>query len=684
MIKKKYLFIIPFAFFISISPARIRMDSDKGWTHILSTTTNQLRGATDTPSEKPFPFPYQDDVETADHQNSTKYFVDANGIFEPIPDTSASSLKTLKNEFMTPPDAARPWVYWFWVNGNLTRQGITADLEAMKRVGIGGVTIMEVDKGEPKGAYAFGSPEWRDMFAFMLDEANRLGLKVNMNNDGGWTGSGGPWIPVDKSMQKLVWSETIVQGSKRIEEILPQPNAVENYYRDIVTLAFPTPEADDRNISDYHPEVKSSTKPGSFDGKMLMDQNNRSQVLLPRPVPGVPQYLDFTFEKPFVANAITIRLRGKNWELAGVLQVSDNGIDFKDVKSFKGFAPNISFDFTEQKATRYRLRFNHATQPGTPMQNIGVSEIEMWQHKINNLGQKAMFYPPINTVSMLAEYPAINATFTVQVDQVLNITDKMKSDGTIVWDVPEGKWTIFRIGHTTTGKTNHTSPQAGVGFESDRLSKDASTLHFNNLIGKLANESKNHVGKTFVSMHIDSWESGSQNWTPDFIAEFKKRRGYDPIQYLPVMTGQILGDLEISQRFLWDVRATISDLMLENYADNMLDLAHQKGLKLSIEGYRRCLTDEIAYGGRADEPMAEFWASPKYNFDYSCTQMASSAHVYEKKIVGGEAFTAARGEKWLSHPGNMKELGDWAFSEGINRFTVTPCSLMRISNRVWG
>lgn len=620
---KNYLFLLPFAVFISISPARMRMDSDK--------------------------------------------VVNANGVFEPIP---VSNLSSLKKEFMTPPDSARPWVYWFWVNGNLTRQGITADLEAMKRVGIGGVIIMEVDKGEPKGAYAFGSPEWRELFAFMLDESSRLGLKVKMNNDGGWCGSGGPWVPVDKSMQKLVWSETMVHGSKRIEEKLPQPQAVENYYRDIVALAFPTPEADERNISDYHPEMISSTKPVPFNGKKLMDQDIRSQVLFPRPVPAAPQYLDLIFEKPFGANGVTIHLAGKNWVLAGVLQVSDNGIDFKDVKSFKGDAPTIAFEFTEQKAARYRFRFNHATKPGTPMENIGVCEIEMWRHKINNLDQKAMFAPPINTVFMSAEYPAINPGFTVKTNQVLNVTDKMKSDGTIVWDVPEGKWTILRIGHTTTGKTNHTSPQAGVGFECDRLSKDASTLHFNNLIGKLADESKNKVGKSFVSMHIDSWESGSQNWTPDFIAEFTKRRGYDPTQYLPVMTGQIIGDLEISQRFLWDVRATISGLMLENYTENMRDLAHQKGLKLSVEGYRRCLTDEITYGGRADEPMAEFWAWPRYNFDYSCTQMASSAHVYGKKIIGAEAFTSGGGEAWLSHPANIKELGDWAFCEGINQFVI--------------
>ncbi len=148
--------------------------------------------------------------------------------------------------FTHPPGSARPWVYWFWLNGNITSNGITADLEAMKRVGIGGVLIMEVDQGAPKGDAAFGGPRWRGLFQHVCGEAHRLGLEVNMNNDAGWCGSGGPWITPDLAMQKIVWAETNVEGPLRFEGTLPQPQAVANYYRDITVLAFPKPAGDAR------------------------------------------------------------------------------------------------------------------------------------------------------------------------------------------------------------------------------------------------------------------------------------------------------------------------------------------------------------------------------------------------------------------------------------------------------
>src|SRR5512136_1364091 len=148
--------------------------------------------------------------------------------------------------FTKPPDSARPWVYWFWLDGNISREGITADLEAMKRVRIGGVLIMEVDQGAPKGPARFAGPEWRSLFKFVLSEAHRLGLKVNMNNDAGWCGSGGPWITPEVAQKKLVWTETSVEGPRRFNESLSLPKKIADYYRDVAVLAMPTPAKDIR------------------------------------------------------------------------------------------------------------------------------------------------------------------------------------------------------------------------------------------------------------------------------------------------------------------------------------------------------------------------------------------------------------------------------------------------------
>lgn len=576
--------------------------------------------------------------------------------------------QSLDKGFINPPDSARPWVYWFWLNGNLSKEGVTADLEAMKRAGVGGVLIMEVDQGTPKGAYVFGSTEWRNLFKFVLQEASRLGLKVNMNNDAGWCGSGGPWMTAEKSMQKIVWTETIVQGGKKYDGNLPKPTAVNDYYGDIMVLAFPTPEGDNKKVSDYNPEVKSSSGDAAFDGKKLIDNDLNSQIELSKPTSDKPQYFELIFPAPFTSHLMTIRLGKQRCSVKGTLQSSDDGEHFKTIKEFSGYAPSVTFEYNEITARWYRLNFTEVIRENIPLEKIEVAEVEISNTRINNIEQKAMFQTQSKTIIVPADFLPITSKYTVQSSQVLNITDKMKSDGAISWNIPQGKWTILRIGHTTTGKFNHPAPEGGLGYECDKLSKDASTMFFNGLIGKLVLDSKPLVGKSFVSTHIDSWEVGSQNWTPGFYDEFKKRRGYDPVPYLPVMMGMIIDNSEVSERFLWDLRTTVSEMMLENYVENIANLSHQNGLKLSIEAYDKCMTDEMTYAGRADEPMGEFWSWTKYGYDFSCTEMASAAHVYGKKILGAEAFTARNTEMWLSHPGNIKDLGDWAFCEGINRF----------------
>jgi alpha-L-rhamnosidase len=441
----------------------------------------------------------------------------------------AAGSDDLAKGFAAPPASARPWVYWFWLNGNITREGITADLEAMRRVGVGGVLIMEVDQGAPKGPADFGKAQWRELFKFMLSEAKRLGLEVNMNNDAGWCGSGGPWITPPLAMQKVVWSTTNLEGPQHFEGVLAEPGKVANFYEDITVLAFPTP-------ADYH---------------------------------------------------------------------------IGDIQAKAAFV-------------RQEVPFAPLPEPLAPEKTIARAGVR-------------------------------------------ELTAQMGKDGRLSWDVPEGKWTVLRMGHTPTGKDNHPAPEPGRGLECDKLSKAGADAMFAGLMQKLIDDSKPLAGKTLVATHIDSWEVGSQNWTPAFREEFRRRRGYDPLPFLPVMTGRVVDTLEVSERFLWDLRMTISELVVQNYAGRFRELARKHGLRLSIEAYDGCC-DDMTYAGQADEPMGEFWS---WNFGSGadwCTEMASAAHIYGKLILGAEAFTATDAEKWLGHPGRIKALGDWAFCEGINRF----------------
>jgi hypothetical protein len=451
----------------------------------------------------------------------------------------------LADNFVHPPPSARPWVYWFPLDGNITSNGITADLEAMKRAGIGGVLYMETDQGAPRGPAEFAGPLWRGLFEHICSEAHRLGLQVNMNNDAGWCGTGGPWITPELSMQYVVWSQTNVDGPRRFDAILPQPTVKKDFYRDIAVFAYPAP--------------------------------------------------------------------AENYPLANVRR--------KSAESAGEVATHTEF--------------------GTPPAGIEV---------------------PRQRLAIL--------------------TQRLNPGGRLVWNIPPGRWTILRMGHTSTGVENHPAPPGGLGLESDKLSRKATDAAFAGLMAKVVKDSKPLAGwgKTLVSTHIDSWETGSQNWTPLFRREFLRLRGYDPLPLLPVMTGRVMDSLEVSERFLWDIRQTVSDLMIENYAGRMRKLANSRGLRLSIEGYSGAPADDMAYGGRADEPMGEFWSFPRFLAANSCAEMASTAHTYGKRILGAESFTASDSEKWQGYPGSIKELGDWAFCEGINRFVFHRYALQPWTN----
>jgi hypothetical protein len=463
--------------------------------------------------------------------------------------------------FTHPPASARPWVYWMWMDGNLTREGITADLEAMKRAGIGGVIAMEVNVGIPRGPVEFMSAEWRRLFAHAVREAERLGLEITLNAGPGWTGSGGPWVKPEQSMRHIVASATLVSGPRRFDDILTRParrpgffgdgllppdlEKIKNdYYRDVAVLAFPTPPAATGLIAD-------------IDEKALY------------------------------------------------------------------------------------VRAPYSSQPGV-----------------------RPFLPSP------ADYPAIPSGSAVELSRVIDLTTRLAADGRLVWDVPAGDWTILRFGSTSTGATTRPAPVPGLGLECDKLDKAALDAQFDAFVGALLKElGGQHAapGAGWTYLHIDSWEMGAQNWTDTFREEFRRRRGYDLWPYLPTITGRIVGSLEISERFLWDLRQTANELVLANHAGHLKELGRRHGFGLSIEPYDMTPCADLSLGAAADVPMGEFWLYG-FNTFHSVIEAVSVAHTCGRPVVGAESFTSLDTEKWQAYPSSMKALGDWALAAGVNRF----------------
>jgi hypothetical protein len=447
---------------------------------------------------------------------------------------NAYASDSLSDGFARPPAGAKPWVYWYFMDGNLTREGMTADLEAMKRAGIGGAIFLEVNIGVARGPVDFMSPQWQELFTHAMREADRLGIQIALGSGPGWCGTGGPWIAPELAMQHLVASETNVAGPMKFSGRLPRPpprtpyfgettltpelkKQWQEFYRDVAVLAYPTPTGARR-----------------------------------------------------------------------IAEVNEKALYHRDPYSSKA-------------------------------------------------GVKPFLPAP-------AEFPTAPANQCINAGSIIELTRKMSRDGRLEWDVPAGNWTILRCGRTLTGQTTRPAPQPGLGFESDKFDRAALDAHFAGFIDKILAQTGRHTNANggLTMLHFDSWEMSSQNWSPNFREEFQKRRGYDPLKFLPAFAGEIVDSPEISERFLWDVRHTAQELVVENHVGYLAELAHKHGLTLSVEPYDLNPAGDLTLGRVADVPQCEFW---HLGFDttYSVTEAASIAHTCGRRVVAAEAFTSGPG-----------------------------------------
>lgn len=298
------------------------------------------------------------------------------------------------------------------------------------------------------------------------------------------------------------------------------------------------------------------------------------------------------------------------------------------------------------------------------------------EERITDVDEKALYYrAPYSSAPNVKQYlPAPDTARQpagIRKSQILNLTNKLQPDGTLNWKVPPGNWTIMRFGVRNNGAVTRPAPFPGLGFEADKLDTVAMNAHLDAYVGKLLRRvGPRDPGRQggLKTLHMDSWEMGAQNWTPGFRKIFAQRRGYDPLPFFPVYAGHIVESPAISERFLWDLRLTLQELVIANHAQHLKKYSRRHGLQLSIEPYDMNPTADLELGAVADVPMCEFWSKGfGFNTSFSCIEAVSIAHVNGIPLVPAEAFTAQNNESWKQYPGAMKEQGDWAFAAGINR-----------------
>ena len=575
-------------------------------------------------------------------------------------------------------DSAKPWVFWYWMQAGVSREGITADLEAMKQAGIAGAYLMPIKGASNPPLYSPPaeqlSPRWWEMVTHSLKEAERLGLKIGMHVSDGFALAGGPWIRPEQSMQKLVFSKVLLSGGKRQKISMPQPPSNENYYQDIAVYAFPSLTGAGINTETVVPQVSTST---GADASFLVRKDNKEAFKSNDPV-----WIQYAFEKPFTARTILIHTNGNNVQAHRLLiEVSDDGKVFRSAGRLE--PPRHGWQDTDEDVTHsivpltakyFRFRYDKSgSEPGS--EDLDAAK---WKPSLKLVRLQLSSEPVIHQfegksgavwrVSKRTSVQQIEPGLCVPLASIVDLTGKMSPDGTLNWNAPKGNWTILRIGHTSTGHTN-TTGGAARGLECDKFDQQAIKLQFDNWYG----EALKHAGpelapKILNTFHVDSWECGSQNWSANFRDEFRKRRGYDPLPYLPVMAGVPLQSAEVSEGFLYDVRETIAELVNDIFYKTLAGLAKERGVIFTAESVAPTMvSDGLLHYKTVDVPMGEFWLnSPTHDKPNDMLDAISGAHIYGKNIIQAEAFTTVR-MAWNEHPGMLKTLQDRNYALGINK-----------------
>ena len=572
----------------------------------------------------------------------------------------------------------RPETYFFFFGGNITEKGITADLEAVKSAGIGGVKLFNGDSargawpGVPKQIKCL-SPEWDALVGHFGDECKRLDLRMAMQVCPGWAMAGGPWIKPEHAMRHLAVSRTDVKGGHAGRVTLPNPYAKSEPwrdYRDIAVIAFRAPEGDwEKPLAPS--SITGADLGGSPRTARPTDWNAWARGRAAAKIPAnATTEITYEFAQPVTVR--TLELPSVK-SLASVTKSFDPGTTVS-LKAENGTtlveevalppsswqdARPLSLACRETKARRFTLTVKNK-HPITlrTVHLLSAAKKDNWEGEACwTLRRLLRRSAPIQSKSAYVESAS-----------VVNLTSQMAKDGTLTWNPPPGRWAVLRIGHVNTGFKNSPAPPEGTGFECDKFSTKAADIQFDNYIGRLTKPGAPLHGK-LRAMLMDSWECGHQTWTPGMDAIFSSRLGYDLFTWIPAVLGYVVDSPDDTARFLNDWRTLVSDLITDNFFGHMSKRAHERGLEVEFEAaFGNSIPGDIMkYYKYADIPMCEFW-QPAVSFNFTPVKpIISAAHLYGKRGVGAEAFTSF-GVSWNERLRDYKHNANMNLAEGITHF----------------
>ncbi|HKN21663.1 MAG TPA: glycosyl hydrolase [Terracidiphilus sp.] len=616
--------------------------------------------------------------------------------------------------FLDPPNGARPRVWWHWMNGNISSEGIKLDLEWMHRVGVGGVTIFEGAINTPQVVphrLIYMTPEWKQAFQTAVTTARSMNLEVAIASSPGWSETGGPWVPASQGMKKMVWSATRVEGGKPFAGKLAHPPQVDGtfqnfqvpgrrapdgtvitppeFYTDVAVIAYRIPDGD-RTQQELDPKVTASAGTANFgapDVAALSDGDVSTVALdLPASTPSIDAWVQFDYGHPQTIQAVTLASLNEaisvfDHESPAVppyLEASDDGQSFRKICDI-AFSSIVERTASFDAVTARYFRLVYPAQPaGVVEHDHKITELVLASGARVNEFEKRAGYANARDFYAIVD-PKVAPEFTVPQADVIDLTGRMQPDGTLDWTPPTGTWMVLRIGSSLTGHENGPAPAEATGLEVDKLNREYVKNYVDGYLKMYADTvGPESLGANGISWLLtDSIEVGPQNWTDHILEEFQQRRGYDAHLWLPALTGVIIKSTADTDRFLWDFRRTIGQLLAENHYGAIAEDLHSHGMKYygeALEMHRPSLGDDMEMRSKTDAPMGAMWTwaglpGPDITYLADLRGAASVAHIYGQNIVGAESMTS-RGPAWSFSPGSLKKVADLEFALGVNRFEI--------------